>query len=483
MRITTLALLGLGFGLGLSQVAGCRDGGNGDQVDAGVDPDAPPGDTGDGSVRIQDVQSDSMPVGTLVKVKGVVVTAIDEFGARTGDLFVQDPAGGPFSGVKVFMAPLDQVAMLAVGDLVDIEGAAKDEFRITGATRTLTELKPASQGSMRITKKGTGAVPAPAVVDAAAISLLDKAARDAEWEKWEGVLITVTNARQTGPFGTFSGGAPDQGEFRISGLARVQSSLAKLPATNAFGKCYERVTGLGDYAFNDLVLPRSEADIVEGGTGCRPLSTSAVAAQTQVSPEAADLTNVFVTARDDIGTSSKGIWVADSLTAAPNNGIFVFTGANLAANLVVGATVSVQGTIDEFDLAQTGMPLMGDTVTEVTGGTPVLVAAPTVPPTPMVVAPGTLSDIGAPGEAYEGVLVQVDTVKVTAAQTGGKFELTANDGSKIIMDDESFVPTVAPTVGTCYGSVVGVMHVQPFDNVRTINPRMLADLVLGMGCN
>lgn len=481
MRITTLALLGLG--LGLSQVAGCRDSGDGDRPDADVNPDTPP-DTADGSVRIQDVQSDSMAVGTLVKVKGVVVTAIDAFGMRTGDLFVQDPAGGPFSGVKVFNAPLDQVAMLAVGDLVDIEGAAKDEFVINGDTsgRKLTELKPASQGSMRITKKGTGAVPAPVMVDAAAISLMDKAARDAEWEKWEGVLITVTKARQIGAFRTFGGGAPDQGEFRISGFARVQSSLAELPATNAFGRCYEKITGIGDYAFNDLVLPRSTADIVEGGTGCRPLSTSAAAAQTQASPEAADLMNVFVTARDDIGTS-KGIWVSDSLTAAANNGVFVFTGATLAANLVVGATVSVQGTIDEYDQAQAGMPVMGDTVTEVTGGTPVLVAAPTAQPTPAVVSPGTLSDIGATGEPYEGVLVQVNLVKVTAAQSGGKFELTANDGSKVIMDDEAFVPMIAPTVGTCYGSVVGVMHVQPFDNVRTINPRMLADLVLGMGCN
>jgi predicted extracellular nuclease len=477
MRITTLAWLGLGLGLSLGA---CRGGGGDDN------PDAAMVDAVKDEFRIQDVQSDTMAVGTAVKVKGVVVTAIDKWGpASVGDIWVQDPAGGPFSGVKVFRPPVDQVAMLEVGDLVDIEGAQKDEFAITSdmSGRKLTELKQVTGGMMTITKMGKGRVPDPVTVDAAAISMMDKAGRDAEWEKWEGVLITVVNARQTGAFRTFGAGGADQGEFRISGFARVQSSLTMLPTDNAFGVCYDRITGIGDYAFNDLVLPRSTADFVSGGTGCRAMSTTVVAAQTQTKPEVANLTNVFVTARDDIGTS-KGIWVADALAAAPNNGVYVFTGSTLAANLVVGATVNVQGSVEEFDIAPAGMQPMGDAVTEVTGATPALVAAPGgTLPTPVVVAPATLSDLGGAGEAYEGVLVQVSTVKVTASLGSGKIELTANDGSKIIMDDESFAPATAPAVGTCYESVIGVMHVQLTDNIRTINPRAVTDLVNGTGCN
>jgi hypothetical protein len=476
MRIKILALLGLGL-----SVVACRDPkGGGDGGDGGIDPDAALVDTARGDVRIKDIQNDSMPSGTLVSVKGVVVTAIDKFGATVGDMFVQDPAGGPFSGVKVFRPPVEQVASLEVVDLIDIVGAQKEEFALSGdnSGRKVTELKSVTGGqAMRITKTGTGAVPAPPVVDAAALSMMEKAAREAEWEKWEGVLITLVNARQIAAQRSFGSMSPDQTEFRISGIARVQSVLAKLPDTNVFGVCYDRITGIGDYAFNDLVLPRSTTDVVEGGTGCRPLSMSAADAQTQTSPEAADLTNIFVTARDDIGTS-KGIWVADSLAAAPNNGVFVFTGSTLAANLTIGATVRVQATIDEFDSTPPG-----ETVTEVTGGTPVFVAAPGALPTPVVVAPGILSDIGAPGEAYEGVLVQVNTVKVTQSLNDGKFELTANDNTKIVMDDESFAPPTAPAVGTCYGSVTGVMHVQGTDNIRTINPRMLTDLVVDVGCN
>lgn len=479
MRSSTLAWLGLGLGLGLSLGACGRSDKKPDNPDGNPgDPDAQPIDA-PVNLRVQDVQNNAMPVGTGVKLKGVIVTAIDAYGTRTGDFFIADPAGGPFSGVKVFGAPLDQVAMLAPGDLIDIEGAQKDEFALTSDTsgRKVTELKPAAAGSMAITKKGTAAVPAPALVDAAAISLLDKAGRDAEWEKWEGVLITLINARQTGAQRSFGPGV-DQIEMRVSGFGRVQSVLAALPAGNAFGVCYDRITGLGDYFFNDLVLPRSTADVVMGGTGCRPISTSVGEAQTQVSPEAANLTNVFVTAVDDIGTS-KGIWVADGLAAEATHGVYVYTGTALPAGAAIGATFNIQGTVEEFDVA----PAAGDSLTEITNATVTLAAAPGgVLPTPVVVAPGTLSDIGAAGEAYEGVLVQVATVKVTTVLANGQYELTANDGSKIVIDDESFaVPT--QTVGTCFDSVTGVMHVQVTDNVRTLNPRALTDLVAGTGCN
>lgn len=477
MRTTTLAFLALGLSL-----AACR-GGGGD--DTAVDPDGPPPDMMSADVRIQDIQSDSMMPGTVVSVKGVVVTAIDTFGARTGDFFVQEPGSEstPFSGVKVFGAPLDQVAMIMPGDIIDITGAQKDEFALSSdmTGRKVTELKPAG-GGMRITKTGTGSVPDPAMVDAAALSLMDKAAREAEWEKWEGVLITVVNARQIAAQRGFSQMQPDQFEFRISGVARVQSVLAELPAANAFGVCYERIIGIGDYFFNDLVLPRSTDDLTEGGTGCRPMPTNIVALQSGTSSEVVDLSNVIVTARDDIGTgNSKGFWVADALQAAPHNGVYVFTRDVAApAEYVIGAVVSVKGAVDEFDLGSGGNPPMGDRLTEIVEPIHAFVSAPAGLPTPVTVTAGVASDIGAPGEAYEGVLVQIADLKVTAVLTNNKFELTANDGAKIVIDDESFV--TAPVVGTCYESVTGIMHVQVTDNIRTINPRALTDLVEGMGC-
>ena len=47
----------------------------------------------------------------------MVVTAIDTYGAKTGDIWVEEPEGGKCSGVHVYDAPLSDVATLAVGDI------------------------------------------------------------------------------------------------------------------------------------------------------------------------------------------------------------------------------------------------------------------------------------------------------------------------------------------------------------------------------
>jgi hypothetical protein len=475
MRLTNLALLGVGVGLSLGA---CRGG------DPAL-PDGPPADSGPREVRIQDLQGSDVKKGDAVVLRNVVVTAVDRFGSRLSDLYVEEQGGGAFSGVKVFGAEVDQISTLVPGDLVDITGGVKDEFAIKGddSGRTVTELKPAAKGAMKIQRIGTGTIPAPTIVDAAAVSAMDKTAREAEWEKWEGVLITVVNARQIAAQSTFGAGAEDQTEFRISGVARIQSSLAKLPTENAAGVCYDRITGIGDYAFNDLIIPRSTEDVVLGGTGCRPMAANVVEAQTKVNPEFVNLVDVFVTARDAVGTS-RGIWVADSLVAAANNGIYVFVGNSINDNWTVGAKVSVQGLLVEFDTAMSGQPT-GDTVTEVSGGTPVFVAAPgATPPTPVVVAASELSDIGAPGEAYEGVLVRANMMKVTNnALPDGKIELTDNGMSKLVVSSEIFTaPFPAQTNGACV-DVVGVMHLDLEHNVRMLLPRAATDITTGTGCN
>jgi hypothetical protein len=91
MRLIKLALLST------LALTACRGGGD-DSGDDTPMPDAPPG----GSVKVKDVQNTAMPKGTAVELRGVVVTAIDQYGDRTGDFFVQDVEGGAFSGVKVF---------------------------------------------------------------------------------------------------------------------------------------------------------------------------------------------------------------------------------------------------------------------------------------------------------------------------------------------------------------------------------------------
>ena len=470
MRLTNLALLSTGLSLALFA---CRGG----------DDPKPDGTPPAGAVKVKDVQNDAMPKGTAIELRGVVVTAIDTFGSRTGDFFVQDVEGGEFSGIKVFGAPLNEVAAIKVGDLVDITNAEKDEFKFGMDEGSVTEIKGAAGGVMTVTPKGTGTVPAPVVVDAKPIAMMTKEERVLEWEKWEGVLIKVTNARQLNnisPFGSTPG--PDSTEFRITGVARVQSSLVELPASSMIGVCYDSIIGVGDHFFNDLLLPRSADDLVGGGAACRPMVTTIVDAQSAgENAELANLTNVIVTALDTIGTS-QGYWISDAAQAAVNAGVYVFTGATVPTGVVVGATVNVAGAVDEFDLGSGGAPPMGDTITEIVSPVTTVVSTGATP-LPLTATAADIADIGATGEPYEGVLVRVANLKVTNINAGaGKVELTDNAGGKVIMDDDVF-DWPDQVLNTCYANVTGVMGVQIFDNLRTLNPRSAADFAAAGTCN
>ncbi len=460
----------------VAAMAACRD-------DNSSSTDAPPTgvDAPGSSVKVSDVQNSAMAKGTPVTLKGVVVTAIDAFGAKTGNIYVADPAGGPFSGVLVFGGPTSDVAGLAVGDIVTIDGAEKDEFALmTDMTgNTTTELKPLTGGAMSIKKTGTGAAPAAAVVDAAAIAALpDKAARNAEWEKWEGVLIKVSNVLALSAPKVVSGSNPDPTfqSFNVTGFAKAQSSLAAFPTPLAVGDCLTSITGMGDYFFDYLIIPRSTADIVTGGSNCTAVQTSTVAAiQTNAVPVGSivKLVDVFVTAN-----GGRGIWVADSLGGALNNGVYLFTGAD--ATFPIGTKVNVFGTTAEFD---SGMPPVGDKLTEITSPGLTLSAAAGAAPTALLTTAGVAGDI-AMGEAHEGVLAQILTLKVMSVAGSGataKVTLTDNTAKTVLMYQDAGAFTTVPAVGACL-NVTGVMSLDTTADKRTINPRTAADIAVGIGC-
>lgn len=479
--------------LALFALAGgaCRDSGG----DDGVNPPIDAGD-GDGStpddMKIQDVQNDATAVGTPVTLRRVVVVAKDNFGSRKGNFYVMEPEGGAYSGVLIFGAPLEQFDAISVGDLVDIENGEKDEYAFNGDTSggTVTELIGAGGGDLVVTKVGTGTVPAPHTVDAAALAGMSAEMRVAEQEKWEGVLINVENVTVTQDVRHISStnDDPSFNEFVITADYHVDSSLSEInlmPPTVRAGDCLASVTGMGDWFFSYKILPRAVGDIVPGGTSCPvPPGTTVEAIQTGVVPVNTNVTlnNVYVTGRSFNG---KHIWVADALQAAPNHGVYVFRGGNapaLPADIVVGAKVNVTGQVQEF----TGND-GGDSVTEVSFATVVLVAPPAGPTVPVtgVTVPALLD--ATTGEPYEGVLVKLENVKLTSAPdaTSGQSMMQAGT-TTFIADDDMFRFRPADAVGTCYRSIVGIWHYNAFptDNRYVFLPRSEADLDTNGGtCN
>lgn len=472
MRSTRPALFAL---VGLSLLAGaCRS-----DDDPNPTVDAPPnGDMNTPPVTsIRDVQNDALPSGAPVQLSNVVITAIDTYGARVGDLYVQEQSGAPeFSGIKVFGVTTEQLLGLAVGDVVTINGAEKDEFALDTdlSGRTVTELKPVSGGMMTVMKTGTAALPTPAMVDAKAIDeLATQAEKDTAWEKWEGVLITVINARQTTAVEDFASGmtqpADDQYQFSISGGARVQTALAAFPTPEpAVQTCYAGITGIGDYFFNYLLQPRMTSDLTAGGTGCAVSQTATIAgiqAGTTLGP--VTLNDVYISG---IAFNKKNFWISSSLTAAPNEGLYVFRGSGAAVlpmDVVVGAKVNVTGVAAEFQ----GTDNMGESVTQLTGPAVTVVTAPTTAPT--AVTGQTVADlkVAATGEPYESVLVTLTNVKVTALGAMPNFivELTQTVGGIATAfkgDDDVFRFVATPTdpTGTCYASITGFWTYQVFED-------------------
>ena len=276
MRLTTICTLSA---LATASILGCRsDSKNNTDGNTG-------GEGGGGSgVTIQQVQNDQMPPGTPVTLHGVVVTAIDNFGAKVGDIWVEEPEGGTFSGIHIFGAATTDVAAIAVGDLVDVTGAVKDEFALSGSNadptgRTVTELKPASAGSLSVKKVGTGTLPAPVMVDALMIGQSTDADTQGpifsgKWEPYEGVLVSVPNVAALSAPKSFGAANPDQSSFNITGVAKVESNMADITMSGIARNSCLNMTGVVDYFYDYLVLPRSSADIDTTATGCPPAETT-----------------------------------------------------------------------------------------------------------------------------------------------------------------------------------------------------------------
>lgn len=420
----------------------------------------PDGNTNPDDVTIYQIQDDAMPAcdpampSTCVelKIKGVVITAIDAYGNKSGDFWVQEPNGGPYSGVHVYGAPLDQVAALTIGDVVDIAGAQKSEFALSTDTSgdKLTELEPVMGGTLTVSKTGMKMPLQPQVVDALAIGKLSGfMARKAEWEKWEGVLVQANNVYATSSDACVGMACSDMTlhKFGITGDVLVESALAAMPMTAVKrDDCLGNVTGVVDYFFDYQILPRTTAEIATGGSACPPLensdqlcgdgidndgngfvdcmdftcqasaatcstSSSVSGVQMGTTMGAVTLNNVVITGRDEYG-GTRGIWVADALQATQYTGVYVYMGSSMnpPANLVVGATVNVSGMVAEYDVTT---PAVGDTLTEIKNATVTFVAAPTGTPVALTTVPiTTLNDIGAAGEPYEGTLVQLSRLRV-----------------------------------------------------------------------
>lgn len=159
---------------------------------------------------------------------------------------------------------------------------------------------------------------------------------------------------------------------------------------------------------------------------------------------------------------------ADSFQGAEYSGIFVFDQTN-APTVAMGALIQVSGSVDDY---------FGQTQVAASSMSVVDPAASPIVPTP--VGSGEVATAGLKAAAFEGVLIRVQNVCVTAVEpptdeTAPTGELEVTGG--LLVDDLLYTIEPKPSVGECLQGIDGVLRFA-WANTK-ITPRNADDVLLG----
>ena len=253
---------------GPARDAVARDGSTPDAVqdavaDAYVGPDfkgellvVPDGQTAVPSTVFQ-IKTGVRGQGTLVLLSNVVVSAVDNYGVYTGDVFVQDSTTSAANqGIQLFINYRTDgglISDLAPGDHVAVEGTVAHWNGPTSkpfpSGKYVIQLK-----NNKIAKLSAGSPPTPAVLTAAQLS------QDPGAAAWCGSLVKVAGVR------VLSLPDPLWGDFGVSGGLDVDDEL--YPYAPTLNDCLT-VTGISTYFYKYNVCPRAASDVAPS-TACQP---------------------------------------------------------------------------------------------------------------------------------------------------------------------------------------------------------------------
>ncbi len=426
---------------------GTADGGS-----SGTTPPLPTGDPLPG-LTIYDLQMGAVAPQTLVTLEGVMVSTPihinqDEQGV-SGDAFIQDPAGGPFSGIRVYL--FGEVVMgvpLNPGDTITITGEYQEFF-------DESQLQVTSAGDVQVT--GTGTLPPP--ID---VTPLEVVAGSSTAEQYEGVpvcLSDVTTIDSTNQFGDFH----VDDNMAVTNLFLFDSDDFLDVLT---GTAFSRLCGPIVYSFSEYkVAPRDaddfDADLVTCDSAATMTTIYDIQNEMFQPGELVMVQDVVVstpwTADGDV------FWVQDP-GGGERSGIAVYLPAPDGYSPTPGDELTLCGSYDEFfDQSQLAIQSSSD----------VSMSGRVAAPTPMTVMPSEVG-VAPAGEDWEGVLVVVDASSVTEA---------ANRFGEWIVDDvlmltPEFFPEGAwplPMIDDTFTSLTGVMTYS-FGRYK-LAPRDAADIV------
>ncbi len=225
----------------------------------------------------------------------------------------------------------------------------------------------------------------------------------------------------------------------------------------------------GDLDGKGNVCDPCPADANPGSAGC-PATIYSIKNGTTPVGTVVRVSNALVT-----GKGSNGFFVqakaGDAGYLGPDySGMMVFTGPGTGtlANATVGARVTIDGSVANF---QGQIELDGVTAVTVTS------PGPEAPPAPIAATYAEIKTGGPRAAMLEGAIVTLGAAAVTAVDTMfGELTLTAGADS-LVVDDFLFAPAPPPPVGATFTAVTGILAHRQM--ASKLEPRGAADLVAG----
>ena len=189
------------------------------------------------ATTITDIQTGVVATGDLVEISNAIVTGVSE---NMRQVFVQDTNAVENAGIMVYFGT-DNTLSVSVGDSVTATGEVS-EFTSAGSSRTNIDL--ADAGDLQVTGTGT-------------VTPVEITSDPADWEVYEGMLVTITTATVSSDVDEY--GVSTLDEYSIS----LDATLYDYVVDVASGTTYTSITGIVDDYFGYTLLPRSASDIVE----------------------------------------------------------------------------------------------------------------------------------------------------------------------------------------------------------------------------
>ena len=383
--------------------------------------------------------------GDVVQVKNEIVTAVllqhnSTTGAAYWDAWIEEQAGGPYSGIQVVGLSTEP----AVGDQVDVTATYKVYYGKNELSNPTAWNKTAS---------GV-ALPAAVKLDATTAGTAVGSGNNASGNQYTGVLVEVDNAKVTDPAVLGSDGKP-HGDYQLDGVLDA-GNLFNTDYVPALNDSLKSIVGILDFTYSlERLQPRMNEDITLAD-GSHPSAVAVTIEQIQDAsasghPAAGTVVKIsgaVITAMAAPDSKARVHFVVGDPAGGQWSGIYVYNavGADMSA-MAVGDLVDLTGTYTEY--TATGDT---DSVSEIT--------LKSVTKTGTGAVPAAHVDTGAnlatkaTAEPWEGVLVEVDNTDVTAS-TDSYGEATVTGGLKVggLLFNVGFFIT-----GDHFDKLVGILH-------------------------